>query len=70
MDAEVVVRCFRAYLAYEGLAVSRAEFTSNLDEKADDPAFTSDVPFLLNPTIEFDHHQAQAIVRERLVALL
>jgi len=70
VDPAAVVRCFRAYLVHTGLAVSRAEFTANLDEKADDPAFHADVGRLLSPGAVFDHHEALALVRERLLALL
>jgi predicted nucleotidyltransferase component of viral defense system len=36
-DAEMVIRCFRAYLAHGGLAISQSEFLANLEEKQRDP---------------------------------
>jgi len=70
VDADVIVRCFRAYLAHDGLSVSQAEFMANLDEKAGDPVFTGDVPLLLDPAVEFDRDEALELIRERLVALV
>ncbi|MBI2372917.1 MAG: nucleotidyl transferase AbiEii/AbiGii toxin family protein [Deltaproteobacteria bacterium] len=70
VDAATVVRCFRAYLGRTGLAVSRVEFTTNLDEKAGDKDFRGDIGPLLDPGLTFDHDDAFALVRERLVALL
>ena len=70
VDADTIVRCFRAYLAHTGLTVSQAEFTANLDAKADDPAFLGDIVRLLDPAVEFDHDEAVALVRERLLAKL
>jgi hypothetical protein len=67
VDADAIVRCFRAYLAHGGLSVPRAEFMANLDEKAGDPVFTGDVPL---PSVEFDHDEALKLIRERLVALV
>jgi len=70
VDANTIIRCFRAYLAQTGLAVSQAEFVMNLDAKANDEDFGSDIMPLLPPDLNFDHDEAVAIVRERLVALL
>lgn len=70
VDADAVVRCFRAYLDHGGLKVSRAEFTANLDAKAEDEAFQDDIVPLLRADLEFDHDKALALVRERLVERL
>lgn len=70
VDADAIVRCFRAYLAHTGLSVSEAEYLANLDEKKDDPLFYEDVRLLLDPAVDFDHAAAVATVRDRLVALL
>ncbi len=70
VDADTIVQCFRAYLAHTGLRVSQAEFTSNLDAKADDEEFRGDIVPLLPPDLEFDHDDGVALVRERLVERL
>ena len=70
VEAETVLRCFRAYMDHGGHGVSQAEFTANLDAKADDDVFREDIVPLLHPDMNFDHDMAVAVVRERLVALL
>jgi len=70
VNADTIIRCFRAYLAQTDLTVSQAAFTANLDAKANDEDFGSDIVPLLPPDLEFDHNAAVALVRERLVALL
>lgn len=70
VDADTIVRCFKAYLDHGGLTVSQAEFMANLDAKADDEEFRGDILPLLPPDLEFDHDEAVGLIRERLVALL
>ena len=70
VDANTVVRCFRAYLDHSGLSVSQGELMANLDAKAHDEDFRSDIEPLLDPGIEFDHDEAMRVVRERLATLL
>jgi len=70
VDAESILRCFRAYMAHADLSVSRAQFIANLDAKADDVDFREDIVPLLHTDMDFDHVEAVAVVRERLVALL
>jgi len=68
VDADTIVRCFRAYLAYAGIAVSQAEYSANLDAKANDETFRLDIQPLLDPSIEFDPADALTLVRELFVA--
>ena len=70
VDADAIVRCFRAYLALTGLKVSQAEFATNLDAKAGDSAFREDVLRLLEPDVAYDQDEALGVVRDRLLARL
>jgi predicted nucleotidyltransferase component of viral defense system len=47
IDASEVVRCFRLYLAHQGLEVTRRRFRDNLAAKRADPSFAADIPPLL-----------------------
>lgn len=70
VDVATIVRCFRRYLGEQGLSVSRAQFRSNLDDKADDDDFRADIAPLLPPDLAFDFDVALMQVRERLVERL
>jgi len=45
-----IVKAFKSYIKNQGLAVSRKEFSDNLDEKINDPNFKRDIELLLNPS--------------------
>ena len=70
VDADTIVRCFKAYLDHGGLTVTQAEFAANLDAKADDEDFRGDIVPLLSPDLKLDHHEALALIRERLLERL
>lgn len=70
-DADKVVGCFRHYLAGQGLTISQAEFTQNLDAKLSDTDFDADVlPLLPDRGAAYDQEAAAAIVRDKLLTRL
>lgn len=67
IDPQRVVRCFAEYMEREGHPLTRAQFEQNLNEKAADPAFLSDLGPLLLPEIAYDASAAIAVVRQSLI---
>ncbi len=70
LDAKSIVGCFQSYMARDGLRVTRRQFEQNLTRKMFDAAFLMDVPPLLAPGLRYDPAGANAIVMEKLVALI
>jgi predicted nucleotidyltransferase component of viral defense system len=70
VDPERLVACFLRYLDHGGVAISRAQFESNLEEKAADPRFLDDIGPLLAPRCPWDPVDALRYVREQLLVRL
>ena len=70
IDPSRIVECFRRYLEYGGLRVSRAEFEANLYEKLAHEDFGRDVAPLLADGGAWDVKAASDFVLNELVALL
>ena len=64
-------KVLESYMKYMGFVVERVpsykEFVNNMELKMMDDEFLTDVIPLLRPEIEFDPHEAYAIVKERLI---
>lgn len=69
-DPQAVVRCFLEYVARDGLAISRAEFEANLNEKLANANFRHDVEPLLTQGTGWDCDVAAGFVLSELVARL
>ena len=65
-----VVEAFHAYLAAEGLRVTRAELERNLAGKARSRTFLGEVAPMLAPGIEYDAPAAVDVVSAALVSRL
>ena len=65
-----VVEAFHAYLAAEGLRVTRAELERNLAGKARSRTFLGEVAQMLAPGIEYDAPAAVDVVSAALVTRL
>ncbi len=70
VDPARLLRCFDRYMTEDGHAVSRAQFESNLHEKANDADFHNDIVPLLEPGIDWDFDEALATVSDSVVKLL
>ncbi len=70
VDPGTLLSCFQRCMSEGGHAASRAQFEANLDKKANDLGFRSDIEPLLRPGVAFDFDTALAMVLERLVRLL
>lgn len=70
VDHDRIVTCFRRYLEYSDLQVSRAEFEANLSKKLADSRFLSDIKPLLAPNCPWDINDATRYAREELLARL
>ncbi len=57
-------------MSEDGNTVSRAQFEANLDHKAHDPSFRSDIGPLLRPGLAYDFDSSMAMVLERLIRFL
>lgn len=67
VDPELLIRCFHRYMEFEKHSVTRAQFEQNLFEKAQDPAFLSDIAPLLAPRIQYDSAAALQRVQAALI---
>lgn len=70
VDPQVVVACFRRYMAEGAHAVTRAQLEANLRNKQASDAFREDMIPLLRPGLSWDVDAALKAVRERFVALV
>lgn len=70
VDVDALIRCFNRYMSEGGHAVTRAQFESNLNDKASDKAFRGDILPLLRPGVAWDFDEALAVVLDRLVGKL
>jgi predicted nucleotidyltransferase component of viral defense system len=70
VDNDRIVECFRRYLEYTDLQVSRAEFEANLSKKLVDSRFLSDIAPLLAPNCAWDIEDATRYAREELLTRL
>jgi len=70
VDNDRIVECFRRYLEYRDLQVSRAEFEANLSKKLIDPRFLNDIAPLLAPSCSWDIEDAIRYAQEELLARL
>lgn len=67
VDPGKVITAFAAYLAREGLRVTRAEFEQNLIAKARDRAFLGEVRPMLAPDVDYDPLAALDFVRREFI---
>ncbi len=70
VDEERIVNAFLAYIENQGLHVSQAEFTDNLNEKLKNPLFTADITPLLRIGVSWDPEADGALIMEHLVSRL
>ncbi len=70
VDIGALLSCFKRYMSEDGNTVSRAQFEANLDHKAHDPSFRSDIGPLLRPGLAYDFDSSMAMVLERLIRFL
>lgn len=68
IDPGEVVRCFLAYIARQGLTISRAEFEESLYRKMEDSRFLGDVKPLLRDEHRFEPEAAFRLVKRELIA--
>lgn len=66
-SSERVVRCFRQYLAFGGLRVTRAELERNLQAKLSDTGFLSDIRPLLAPEMRWSSGDAVEFVHKHIL---
>lgn len=65
-----LVAVFQGYLKREGLAVSQADFISNLENKLTDRTFFSDTNALLAADFSWDMAVAKKLIESELISLL
>ena len=70
VDSSKVVRCFTAYMSFNGTAVSRAQFEENMARNMKDAHFVEDIHPLLRSGVEYSVDEAWEIVHRSLVCLL
>ena len=70
MDDDKIIDCFHRYLEHEGLAVSRAEFEENLNDKLRNRSFLGDIQKLLPRGVSYDVAEAAPLVSQRLITHL
>lgn len=70
VDPQLLLRCFKRYMAEGGHAVTRAQFEANLHHKWDDVDFRSDMEALLGPEVAWNFDDAMRSVLQRVVAVL
>ena len=69
-DPRKVVRCFRKFVAFQGVKVSAAEFQQNLDAKLARPDYLSDLQALIRADVLFEPTKAADLVRKELLSRL
>ena len=68
LNTDKILECYMKYMEFVVERVpSYKEFVNNMELKMMDDEFLTDVIPLLRPEIEFDPHEAYAIVKERLI---
>ena len=76
LDVDKVLECYRKYIEFvvvhsagsgTGRAPSYKEFVQNMELKMQDEEFLEDVMPLLRPEIEFNPHEAYALVYKKLI---
>ncbi len=71
VDAESVLRCFRRYMTWNGMALpSEKEFLSNMDAKMALPEYLEDVRLMLRPGTSFNAIQSYDAVRRTFLSKL
>lgn len=68
LDIDKVLESYRKYIEFVvDRAPSYKELVQNMEQKMQDEEFLEDVTPLLRPEIEFDPHEAYALVYEKLI---
>jgi hypothetical protein len=70
VEDDKVIDCFNRYLEHEGLAVSRAEFEDNLNNKLRNRSFWGDIQQLLPRGVSYNITEAAPLVSQRLITHL
>lgn len=66
-NPEAIIRCFNRYMTEGGHRVTKAQFTTNLHQKATNPDFRSDVLPMLRPGIAWEFDAALSQVIEQII---